>query len=826
MSRVVSLPSISALLCALACGQPRTSDTRVGDDLAGVPRLPTGARLDPVGKSIDLGSMPLNMVLSPEGDRLVVLLNGWREQGLQVVDLKSGRIVQDLPQAAAFIGLAFSPDGKWLFVSGGNQDVVYRYSWQGGAAQLVDSVMLAVKIPNRSGTRYPAGLAVSADGKALYVAENLADSLAVIDVEAKRVVRRFATEQYPYGIVVSPSGAVYVSAWGGNTVSTFRTGDRSTELQQTARWRVARHPSSLLLTRDGTRLFVASGSTDRVAVVETASGKVIRELLDPPPAGPREGSTPNALALSADGMRLYVAEADNNAIGVFDLSAATAGVTTAAGRDSLSGRIPVDWYPTAVIVRGDSLFALSGKGRGTAPNVDYPQPGRGVHTSRPRTYTLGQTSGTLTFSADARASGPTLAQLTARVERANGWREVTRSAPYPPIKHVLYIIKENRTYDQVFGDMTQGDGDTSLTFFPRNISPNHHALADRFGLYDRFFVNAEVSPDGHNWSMAAYVSDYAEKTIPSNYSNRGRSYDYEGTNRGKILDGDTDDVAEPANGYLWDLAQRAGISFRNYGEFVVPDNVAAGSAWPSGYRGVKPFLAANTNREFPSYNLNIPDQRRADVFLADVARFVAQGDMPRLMIVRLPNDHTSGGLSGAPTPRAYMADNDLALGRIVEALSKTPFWKELAIFVLEDDAQNGPDHVDSHRSPMLVISPYARGGAHHRFTNTTDVIATMEEILGLASLSQFDYYGRPLRDIWMSTPDLRPYQALPAGVSLTERNPETGRNARESERLALDFEDIADEDAFNRILWRIAKGETAPYPGPTRMSALEWKRSR
>jgi YVTN family beta-propeller protein len=771
--------------------------------------------------------MPLNMVLSPEGDRLVVLLNGWREQGLQVVDLKSGSVVQALPQAAAFIGLAFSPDAKWLFVSGGNQDVVYRYSWWDRTAQLVDSIVLAVKAPNRAGTRYPSGLAVSADGKALYVAENLSDSLAVVDIASKRVVHRFATERYPYGVVVSPLGGVYVSAWGGNTVSTFWPGSTSTDLQPTARWRVGRHPSSLLFTRDGTRLFVASGSTDRVAVVETASGKVIKELLDPPPAGPHEGSTPNALALSDDGTRLYVAEADNNAIGVFDLSAATSGIASATGGDVLTGRIPAGWYPTAVTAIGDSLYALNGKGRGTAPNVNYPQPGRGVHTTVPRTYTLGQLSGTLTVSADAHAAGPALASLAARVERANGWRDVSRSAPYPPIKHVLYIIKENRTYDQIFGDMTQGDGDTSLTFFPRAVSPNHHALADRFGLYDRFFVNAEVSPDGHNWTTAAYVTDYTEKTVPSNYSGRGRSYDYEGTNRNRLpADDDAEDVAEPAGGYLWDLAQRAGLSFRNYGEFVIPDNVRAGDRMPAGYKGVKPFLVANTNRDFPSYDLSIPDQRRADVFLLELQRFVAEGSLPRLMILRLPNDHTSGGRASAPTPQAYMADNDLALGRIVEGLSNTPFWKELAIFVLEDDAQNGPDHVDSHRSPMLVISPYARPGTHHRFANTTDVIATMEEILGLSALSQFDYYGRPLRDSWTTTPDLRPYRVLPPGVPLTQRNPETGLNARESGRLALDFEDMADEDAFNRILWRIAKGEAAPYPGPTRMSSLEWKRSR
>ncbi len=815
----------AAPLLAAGCSQTRPSDTRAPDALDQVRRLPTGATLDPDGASHPAGSMPLALTLSPAGDRIVLLLNGWREQGVQVIDRATGRVTQTLQQPAAFLGIAWSPDGSTLYASGGNQDVVYRYNWANGSATLRDSLVLAAKEPNRSGTRYPAGLATSPDGGMLYVAENLGDSLAVIDVASGNVVQRVPTQRYPYGVVVSGAGDVYVSAWGGTTVSAFRKGSDGRLLSR-GRWTVGRHPSAMVLSADGSRLFVASGSTDRVVAVDTRDGRVVATLMDPPPAGPHEGSTPNALALSADGSRLFVAEADNNAVAVFELSARTSGVPSASGNDSLVGRIPTEWYPAALAVRGDSLMVANGKGRGTGPNVDYPQPGTGSHTSRPRSYTLGQTSGTVTVSLAARATGQALAALSARVERANGWREIRRNAVYPPIRHVVYIIKENRTYDQVLGDMPQGDGDTSLTFFPRPVSPNHHALAERFGLFDRFFVNAEVSPDGHNWSMAAYATDYLEKTVPSNYSGRGRSYDYEGTNRGRVPEGDDDDVAEPASGYLWDLAQRKGITFRNYGEFVIPDDVEAGAQMPSGYKGNKPFLAANTSREFPGYNLNIPDQKRADVFLGELKGFVTKGAMPTLMIVRLPNDHTSGARAGTPTPRAYMADNDLALGRIVEALSRSPFWATTAIFVLEDDAQNGPDHVDSHRSPFFLISPYSRGGVHHRFTNTTDAIATMEELLGLSSLSQFDYFGRPLRDVWTTEPDLRPYVALTPSVSLREMNPDTGLNARESEGLALDFEDIADEGLFNRILWRSIKGDGVPYPGTTRMSALEWKRSR
>ena len=288
-------------------------------------------------------------------------------------------------------------------------------------------------------------------------------------------------------------------------------------------------------------------------------------------------------------------------------------------------------------------------------------------------------------------------------------------------------------------------------------------------------------------------------------------------------DGD-DDVAEPANGYLWDLAQKKGITFRNFGEFVAPegDNENA----PAGYRGVKPFLVKNTSRDFPGYNLDIQDQRRADVWIRELGGFVSKGEMPQLQILRLPNDHTSGASANKPTPQAHFADNDLALGRIIDALSKTKFWESTAVFILEDDAQAGPDHVDSHRSLLMVVSPWVRSDAQHRFVNTTDVIATMEALLGLDALSPFDHYGRPLREIWRTAPDVRPYAAITPAQSLTQKNPPRGTGAIESRRLDLRYEDVAEEDLFNRILWYTIKGTVVPYPGPTRMSAAEVLRNR
>ncbi|HEX6716589.1 MAG TPA: alkaline phosphatase family protein, partial [Pyrinomonadaceae bacterium] len=356
----------------------------------------------------------------------------------------------------------------------------------------------------------------------------------------------------------------------------------------------------------------------------------------------------------------------------------------------------------------------------------------------------------------------------------------------------------------------QGDGDKSLVFFPRAVAPNHHALAERFGLFDRFFCNAEVSSQGHVWSTAAYVTDYGEKTIPSLYSDRRNPAD-----RG--------DVDEPAFGYLWNAAIAKGLTLRNYGEFGEPIPNKNKNE-PVRYRATKAALDRYTSREYPVYDLTIPDQTRADVWMKEFQQFVRDGNLPALQIMHLPLDHTAGGKPGRRTPKAYMADNDLALGRMVEAVSNSPFWKDTVFFVLEDDAQDGPDHVDSHRSVLLVISAYNRSGVVHRFVNTTDVLATVEGILGLRKLSKFDYYGHPLRDLFTDKPDLTPYVALKPEQSLNELNPAKSSTARASLKLDLDRVDAADEDAFNRILWSLLKGRQ-PYPGTKRMSSLEMARA-
>jgi DNA-binding beta-propeller fold protein YncE len=754
--------------------------------------LATGVRLDPVGGFIDLGSMPLGMVLAPEKDKVLVVLSGWREQGIQVIDLKSMRVTQTLPQEAAFYGIAFSQDGRTLYASGGNDDSIFCYSWNGTAAAFERKIILGKQKPDKTGSRYPAGIAASRNGKLLYVAENVGDSLAMVNLETSEVIQRIPTDHYPYAVAVASNGKVYVSAWGGNTISVLGARSDGTLFFE-RRIAVGRHPSALLTSKSGSQLFVALGGTDQIAVIDAQRSKVLRYLSDAAPSGPPEGSTPNALALSSDETTLFVAEADNNAIAVFDLSPGKSGGPRRP-RQSLKGRIPTDWYPTAVIDSGTQLLVLNGKGHGSRPNPDGPIPGEGI--KRPLGYDLGQLNGTLRILPDKLAQ-PELAGLSKQVAAANGWGQKRLEKRYPPFKHVIYIIKENRTYDQLFGDLKEGDGDPGLVFFGQQISPNHHALALRFGLFDRFFTNAEVSSQGHIWSTAAYVTDFGEKTIPSAYSDRRAGVDGE-------------EADEPNDGFLWTLAAKKGVSFRDYGEMV---------AVPEGWPVTQLELGSDISPSYPAFNLNILDQVRANAWIAEFEQFVKDGNLPQLEVLHLPSDHTAGGRAGFRTPRAFMADNDLALGRIVEALSKSPYWPDTVMFVLEDDSQSGPDHVDSHRSPLLVVSAYNRPGTIHRFANTTDVVAAIEDILGLDRLSKFDYFSRSLADLFAEKPDFSPYAALVPQQDMEERNPEKSAAAVMSEGLDFSAPDRVHDAVFNRILWLMLKG-SASSPAPQAKSPL------
>jgi YVTN family beta-propeller protein len=757
--------SLSALLCTSVSAQRKPLFTSP---------LPTGVRLDPAGEAVDLGSLPINLVLTPKKDKAVVVLSGWREQGVQVVDLKTRKVTQTLLQDGAFYGAAFSPDGHHLYVSGGNTDMLFVYTWKDGAATLENKFELAkAKTEDGTGTSYPAGVAVAPNGKFVYVAEDVGDRLAVVSAATGEIVQRFSTDHYPYGVALTVDGQVFVAAWGGSTVSQFRVLEDGT-LAYVGRIEVGRHPSALAVK--GTRLYVTLAGSDRVAIVDTKLRRVGRYLHDAAPGAPPEGSTPNAVAFSSDGKRLLVAEADNNAVAVIEVATS-----------KLLGRIPTDWYPTAIAEVGDELLVLSGKGHGTSANPDGPVPLTNWPNEKPKAYTLGQLNGTLRVL-PASLTPAQLANFTQRVVSANNWQQ-RQARRYPPFRHVVYIIKENRTYDQVLGDMKEGDGDASLVYFPDiTMTPNHHALARRFGLFDRFFVNGECSSLGHIWSTAAYVTNYGEKVVPSAYA-------------GKHADMDGEESDEPERGFLWTLAIREGITFRDYGEMV-----KGNPGWPV----TQHDLGADLNPDYIPFDLVTQDQKRADVWIAELQRFVRDGNMPQLEVVWLPMDHLAAGRPGKCTPRACMADNDLAFGRIVQALSHSPYWKDTVIFVVEDDTQAGPDHTDSHRGPFYAISAYNRPGTVHRFINTTDVVAAIEDILGMGRLSKFDYFSRPLADIFALAPDLTPYDPIIPTQDLNEKNPQNTAAARMSEGLDLSAPDRVDDQLYNRILWLMLKGDAPP----------------
>jgi YVTN family beta-propeller protein len=569
----------------------------------------------------------------------------------------------------------------------------------------------------------------------------------------------------------------------------------------------------MALTRSGKLLFVANSSRNTVTVLDTEFGKALETVCAAlyPKAPP--GSTPNSLALSPDEKTLFVANADNNTVAVFDVEK--------PGKSRSLGFIPVGWYPTSVRVTPDGkhLLVANGKGLASMANPHGPQPGVKPEDGQevqlisrlfkgalsiidlpPRKEFEQQLAG---YTAQAYRCCPLNADASVSARRPADSPIPLRPGQPTPIKYCLYIVKENRTYDQVLGDLAQGNGDPKLCLFPERVTPNLHQIARQFVLLDNFYVDAEVSADGHEWSMAAYATDFVEKMWPLNYGhNRAKKFPYPAEGYFPI--------ASPAGGYVWDSAAEAGVSYRSYGEFV---SLNSSTNIPA--RARLPALRGHLDEWYHGFDLSYSDVKRTERFIAELKRFEAAGDMPRLQILRLPNDHTHGATAGFPTPTAYVAENDLAMGLIVEAVSRSKFWPQTAIFVVEDDAQNGPDHVDAHRTTAFVISPYTKHGAvDSTMYSTSSMLRTIELILGLKPMSQYDAAATPMFNSFQPTPDLRPYQALPANVNLEERN-----NAHAwGGQLKMNFarEDAAPDLLLNEVVWRSVRGPDSPMPAPVR----------
>lgn len=763
--------------------------------------LPTQQRISALGKEVDLGLFPTGLALSSDGQLILVTNNGFLFQSLTVIDTANLKAVNQQMGAPAgnilFIGVALSPDGRKGYASGrtevGVQDVLYTVTIAPGPTLTVDD---NIEFPLGS---YPAGMAMAPDGKKLYVAENLGNKLAIVDTQTQSLTTEIPIGRQPWGVAVHPMlPQVYVTNRVDRTLSIV-----DTETMNVTTVPTGNGPNAVAVSPDGAKIFVANANSDDLTVFDVNHPESVHQLSLSPFEGARPGSSPNALAFSPDGSRLYVANAWDNAA-----------VVMAPNTETILGSIPTGWYPSAMAVSPDNrrLFITNMKGART-----YPRTSKRQSLDFKYNKSLGGTYGVAgTLQVLPVPSDHMLGFLEKRVRYNDGFdtgiRPSNRPAPNgpcspipctlgdpSPIKHVVFIVRENKTYDQDLGDLPQADGVPSLVLYGRAITPNLHALVEEFVLMDRFFADSEKSEPGHQWTASSIDTDYEEKTWTSATFN-GRPNDIgvqDPGNPGYVLP-----VATPAGGSWFDNCFNHNVTFRNYGEFLRADD----SGTPVNY------WVANTDLNFRSFDLNYPDQQRFDEWKGEFDQQVATNTFPQFTYMTLPNDHTKGTGAGVTDPRSFVADNDLATARVVEAISYSTYWPETAIFILEDDSQSGGDHVDSHRTIGTVISPYVR---RHSVTHTRFDMAsmhrTMELILGVPPMSQFDQMAIPMREIFTDQPDLTPYTALPETFpfQLVRRG---APGAAVSARQDWSAPDRVPDALLNKLLWEYINGPTARRP--------------
>ena len=806
--RVIALFVLPLLIVTASLAQ-----TIPGSSKSGKVLLPNGWSLSPAGRSLPLGDLPLNIQISGSQKLMAVTNNGQSKQSIQLIDPQSEKILHDQPIGKAWYGLKFSADEKKLYASGANDNIILVYPIIKKMLGKADTIVLGKAWPNEK--IGPTGIEVDDAGKRLYAVTKENNSLYIFDLRTNKLVNKVNLGSEAYDCLLSPDKTkLYISLWGADKLAIYDIKAQKI----TSEILTENHPNEIIQNRTGKYLFVANASDNSVSVIDAKARKVIEVISTALYPTRLSGSTTNGLALSEDEKTLYVANADNNCLAVFNVSN--------PGKSSSKGFIPTGWYPTNVRVAGKKIFVSNGKGFTSMANPDGPQPFKktddsgvhiGISAQKEVQYIGGLFKGTLSI-----IDQPTDTQLQSFSKQVyantpyNKQTEVMSKGlannPVPnvqggksPIKYVFYVIKENRTYDQVFGDIKEGNGDPNLCLFPDKVTPNHHALAREFVLLDNFYVDSEVSADGHNWSMAAYATDYTEKTWPTSYGSRGGTYDYEGSRQ----------IAYPRDGYIWDYAKRAGISYRSYGAFVTKDGPTTKS------------LIGHTAEKYPSYNLDIKDIDRIAAFKLDFDSLLAINAVAQFNTIRLGNDHTSGQRIGKLTPTAHVADNDLALGLLVEHISNSSIWKESAIFVLEDDAQNGPDHIDAHRSPAFVISPYIkRNSVNSSMFSTSGMLRTIELILGLPPMSQYDAAAVPFSDCFTTKPDFKPYRVRPANVDLEQRNVAWNKSAQRSQEWNFAREDAAPDLDLNEVVWKSVKGEDSIMPAPRRSAFVKLEQKK
>jgi YVTN family beta-propeller protein len=778
--------------------------------------LPNGWRLKPAGHHIPLADLVLNILPLADNRYALAATSGYNAHEISLVDLREKRVVDHQAVRQSWFGLAATPDASRIWWSGGGGGILHAF-------RLADGRLTRTGSPEPEGParkargpgHFRAGLTLDLKRNVIYSLDADAGVIRMVNLASQQEMRSARCGSRPYDVALAREGTqLFVSDWAGRTVRVIDPND----LRTVARIGVGEHPNQIAVHPRDDRIFVVCASSDCVSVIDTRRG-IVTETIHTAlfPKAP-EGSTPDAIAIAPDGRTLYVANADNNCIAVIDIAA--------PGRSQVKGFVPTGWYPTAVAVTPDGKSLLVGVGKGNQTRANpfdekTPETSRGpVPQPQTRRYPyIGTTlSGSLTIVPVP--DDTALVQYTETVYKNCPYSDkLLTNAPHPektaiptrvgelsPIKYVLYIIKENRTYDQVFGDLTQGNGDPSLVMFGRDVTPNHHKLATDFVLLDNLYCNGHVSADGHPWSTMAYNTDYIARNWALTYSSRAG-----------IHDNDEGDLSNAPSGYLWDACARAGLAYRSYGEYGRRVSEPDGTLRMD---GAVPGLVGHMCPQFGISKVRgtrIRDTENAETFIHEFREFEKSGTLPRFMVMSLGEDHTTGTRPGTFTPRACVASNDLALGRIVEAVSHSKLWPEIAIFVIEDDAQNGPDHVDAHRTVGLVISPYTKR-KHLDSTqySTVSVIRTIELILGLPPLSQYDAAARPMFASFTDKADVNPYVSEPARIDLNEVNAPTAYGAERSLKMDFDEYDRIDDFELNEILWRSLKGTDAPLPPAVR----------
>ena len=782
--------------------------------------LPNGWRITPAGKVIaETGDMLLKFVLAPDGRAVIGVHSGYNPHGLIVIDPSSHQVVQRIELKSTWLGLAWSPDGKTLYVSGGNATgkkvkptlaPIYEFSYEHGRLSSTPTGQLDETIDMKQ--VYWAGLAHHPTKDLLYAANRGVDAnpsnIVVFDTHTGKLVTRIPVDVNPYELVFSKDGReLFVSNWASKSVSIIDTASN----RVTGVLSVGANPNDMKLSPDG-RLFVACSNDNTIYVIDTARRLVIERLLTTLYPQAPEGSTPDALAIDPAHGLLYVANADNNSIGVIRI--------TNRLHSEVLGFIPTGWYPSALLLadNGRTLYVGNSKGEGGRPDIKGPY-----------SPLAGQRDGDETVKTLKQSTVELLSLDNLRTELAGYTKQVMANSPYndsllqearspiapsiiprevgagSPITHVIYIIKENRTYDQEFGDLPNANGDPRLAIFGRKVTPNQHALAQDFVTLDNLYCDGEVSFDGHSWSNSAYATDFNEKLWPPGYAD---------------ITGDVSPSAAniPSAGHLWDLARRKGLTYRSYGEYATRASDGktmeasatrgADALWghvAKDYRGFGARDADNVRvflREFDDYEKNIdsPDSDKR---------------LPNYIVMSMPEDHTRGTQPGAFTPVAMVADNDLAIGQLVDRVSHSRYWPTTAIFIIEDDAQDGADHVDARRTVGLVISPYVkRGIVDSTLYSTSSMVRSMELLLGFGPMSQYDAAATPMYASFGTKADLTPFNVLPPQSDLNEKNTDQSYGAHQSSRMNFSEPDRAPMHALNAIIWRSVMGANAPVPAP------------